>query len=229
MQDALEKQDHVILYSLCEWGQAGVWEWGNSTANSWRMTDDINVAFTRVLHIMNYNSFHLNYVNFFGHNDADMLEVGNGDLTPAETRTHFAVWAAMKTPLLIGTDLSTLSDDNLEILKNKYLLAFSQDPVFGAPAMPYKWGTNPDWTYNDTYPAEFWSGSMTSGTLVLLVNPGPNAVQKAAVFSEIPQLKGDKFEITEVWSGKSLGCISQKYETNVTSHDTAAIVVGNAC
>lgn len=66
---------------------------------------------------------------------ADMLEVGNGDLTPAETRTHFATWAAMKTPLLIGTDLSVISDDNLAILKNKYLLAFNQDEVVGEPAM----------------------------------------------------------------------------------------------
>ena len=33
-----------------------------------------------------------------------MLEVGNGALTAAETRTHFAFWAAMKSPLLIGTN-----------------------------------------------------------------------------------------------------------------------------
>ena len=34
-----------------------------------------------------------------------MLEVGNGALTAAETRKHFALWAAMKSPLLIGTNL----------------------------------------------------------------------------------------------------------------------------
>ena len=38
-----------------------------------------------------------------------MLEVGNGALTAAETRTHFAFWAAMKSPLLIGTNVSRLS------------------------------------------------------------------------------------------------------------------------
>lgn len=42
-------------------------------------------------------------VDFWGHNDPDMLEVGNGNLTLAENRAHFALWAAMKSPLIIGT------------------------------------------------------------------------------------------------------------------------------
>lgn len=32
-----------------------------------------------------------------------MLEVGNGDLTVQENRAHFALWAIMKSPLIIGT------------------------------------------------------------------------------------------------------------------------------
>jgi hypothetical protein len=32
-----------------------------------------------------------------------MLEIGNGNLTLAENRAHFALWAAMKSPLIIGT------------------------------------------------------------------------------------------------------------------------------
>jgi len=35
-----------------------------------------------------------------------MLEVGNGNLTLAENRAHFALWAAMKSPLIIGTAVS---------------------------------------------------------------------------------------------------------------------------
>jgi hypothetical protein len=34
--------------------------------------------------------------------DADMLEVGNNGLSMAEQRSHFALWAAVKSPLLIG-------------------------------------------------------------------------------------------------------------------------------
>jgi hypothetical protein len=57
----------------------------------------------RISTILNMNSFELSTVDFWGHNDPDMLEVGNGDLTLAENRAHFALWAAMKSPLIIGT------------------------------------------------------------------------------------------------------------------------------
>ena len=37
-----------------------------------------------------------------------MLEIGNGNLTIAESRSHFAFWVAMKSPLIIGTALDKL-------------------------------------------------------------------------------------------------------------------------
>lgn len=52
------------------------------------------------------NSFMMNYVGFWGRPDPDMLEVGNGLLTIEENRAHFALWAIMKAPLIIGTDVS---------------------------------------------------------------------------------------------------------------------------
>ena len=85
------------------------------------------------------NSFLGNYGDFWGHNDPDMLEVGNGNLTLEETRTHFALWAMMKAPLLIGTDITNLTQTNIDILQNKQLIAFNQDSVYGKPAIPYKW------------------------------------------------------------------------------------------
>ncbi len=41
MRDAIAKQSHPILFSLCEWGQADVTTWGNATGSSWRTTGDI--------------------------------------------------------------------------------------------------------------------------------------------------------------------------------------------
>ncbi|PSN63103.1 hypothetical protein BS50DRAFT_637640 [Corynespora cassiicola Philippines] len=94
--------------------------------------------------IINTNSFQLANTNFWGHSDADMVEVGNPGLSLAESRSHFTLWAAMKSPLLIGTPLDTISPNFAAIVLNKLLLAFNQDEVFGEPATPYKWGTNPD-------------------------------------------------------------------------------------
>ncbi|OAQ66120.1 glycoside hydrolase family 27 [Pochonia chlamydosporia 170] len=228
MRDALSKQDREILYNLCIWGTADVFSWGKNTAISWRMSGDISPNWGSVMHILNMNSFKMNTVDFYAHNDADMLEVGNGDLTPAETRSHFALWAAMKSPLLIGTDLQKLSADNLKILKNKYLLAFNQDDRFGKPATPYKWGVNPNWTYNSTNPAEFWAGQSKNGHLVLMLNTLGGTVKKTAKWSEIPGLGGRKYRVTDVWSGKDLGCLKE-YSADVAAHDTAAILVGRRC
>ncbi|KAL7928519.1 glycoside hydrolase family 27 protein [Trichoderma chlorosporum] len=228
MRDALAKQSHEIVLSMCIWGTADVFSWGNTTGVSWRMSNDISPEWDAVTRILNLNSFKMNSVGFWGHNDADMLEIGNGNLTAAESRTHFALWAAMKSPLLIGTDLSQLSQDNINLLKNKDLLAFNQDKVYGSPATPYKWGVNPNWTFNTTYPAEYWAGPSTNGHLVLMVNTLGQTVTKEANWAEIPGLSAGRYEVRDVWAGKSLGCLSS-YQASVASHDTAVILVGKRC
>ena len=54
-----------------------------------------------------------------GHwNDPDLLEVGNGHMSAAEYRSQFAIWALMKAPLLISTDVTKMSDETLAILPN---------------------------------------------------------------------------------------------------------------
>jgi hypothetical protein len=60
-------------------------------------------------------------------NDPDMLEVGNGGMKPSEYEAHFVLWAALKSPFLIGYDLSKMSDDTLRILTNEEVIAVSQD------------------------------------------------------------------------------------------------------
>lgn len=211
------------------------------------MSGDIDATWRSVLAYLNQNSFYLNYVDFWGHSDPDMLEgnhlplfgcdllayhnlleVGNG-LTIQEARTHFALWAAMKSPLLIGTDLATLDQDNVDILKNKYLLAFSQDEVYGKPAIPYKWGTNPDWTFNASFPAEYWSGASSNGTLVLLFNPFEGTKTKTASFDEVPQLDdGVQYHATDIWTGEDLGCVDY-LQAGIEGHDTAGWLVGERC
>ena len=54
---------------------------------------------------MSINVDHLSSVDFFAHNNMDMMEIGNGNLTVGEERTHSAVWAFMKIPILLGTDV----------------------------------------------------------------------------------------------------------------------------
>jgi len=41
-------------------------------------------------------------------NDLDMLEVGNGGMTTDEYITHFSMWALVKSPLILGNDLTNM-------------------------------------------------------------------------------------------------------------------------
>lgn len=63
-----------------------------------------------------------------GWNDPDMLEVGNGGMTIEEERSHFALWSISKAPLIIGCDLTTVSEESLAILTNEEIIAINQDP-----------------------------------------------------------------------------------------------------
>ncbi len=84
------------------------------------------------------------------YNDIDMLIVGmrgkgnvaNGGCTDTEYRTHFALWCLFQSPLMIGGDLSKIDDVNLELLKNKELLAINQDEE-ARPPMKLGWGDHP--------------------------------------------------------------------------------------
>lgn len=56
-------------------------------------------------------------------NDPDMLEVGNGGMTDKEYQAHFALWALLKAPLLIGCDITNMSESTKNILMNKEVIA----------------------------------------------------------------------------------------------------------
>ncbi|KAI6716727.1 alpha-galactosidase B [Diplocarpon mali] len=229
MRDALLAQNRTILYSICSWGLAGVNSWGNATGNSWRSSGDIDESWARIMEIFNFNSFQLNSVGFWGRNDPDMLEVGNGALTDAECRSHFAFWAAMKSPVIIGTELGKLKSSLVDLLKNQYLLSFNQDEVYGGPAVPYKWGVNPDWTFNKTNPAEYWSGRSTEGTLVLALNSLGASAARQILWEEVPELKsGRNWRVTDIWSGKSR-CVAGGIQRTLQSHDTMGFIVGEQC
>lgn len=48
-----------------------------------------------------------------------LLQVGVGGLSIAQQRSHFALWALVKAPLLIGANLEDIPEDSLAILKAK--------------------------------------------------------------------------------------------------------------
>ncbi|MER6364911.1 NPCBM/NEW2 domain-containing protein [Kitasatospora sp. NPDC001527] len=129
MGEALKRTGRPILYSICEWGSTGPWNWAQPVGNSWRTTGDISDNWQSMISIAQANQGLANYAKPGAYNDPDMLEVGNGGMTGTEYRTHFSLWAQMAAPLMIGTDLRSAEPETLEILTNRDVIAVDQDPL----------------------------------------------------------------------------------------------------
>lgn len=63
-------------------------------------------------------------------------------MTIDEYKGHFAIWAITKSPLLIGCDIPTMSDDVHKILTSKEVIAINQDSLGVAGDVVYHEGAN---------------------------------------------------------------------------------------
>ena len=57
-----------------------------------------------------------------GWNDPDMLEIGNGGMTHDEEKVQFTLWTFAKAPLILGADLTKISQDSLTVISNTDLI-----------------------------------------------------------------------------------------------------------
>jgi alpha-galactosidase len=129
MGDALLATGRPIVYSLCQYGNHGVWKWGSEVGgNLWRTTYDIEDSWDSMSRIGFKQQDGLAQYAAPGHwNDPDMLEIGNGGMTDTEYRTHMSLWSMLAAPLLAGNDLRAMSPSILAILTNGEVIAIDQD------------------------------------------------------------------------------------------------------
>ena len=114
------------VYNICRWEFPG--KWALQIADSWRISGDISNEFHSILHIIDLNADLWKYASPGHVNDMDMLQVGRG-MSYEEDKTHFSMWCMMSSPLLAGNDLRSMSEETIEILTNKEIIALNQDPL----------------------------------------------------------------------------------------------------
>ena len=121
---SLAKVPRDIVYSFCQYGNANVWEWGQSLGgNSWRTTGDIQPNW-RSMSGIGFRQDRLAKFSGPGHwNDPDMLEIGNQGLTPDECYTHMTLWCMLDAPLLIGCDMSKMDPFTVSLFSNDWVLS----------------------------------------------------------------------------------------------------------
>jgi len=227
MADALRQSGRDIVFSMCEWGTAKPWLWAKNTGNLWRTTGDIFDSFAKkdpardwahtLLEIVDLNEPLWPFAGPGHWNDADMLEVGNGGMTPAEYRSHFSLWAMMASPLMAGNDIAHMDETTRSILTNKEVIAVDQD-VLGVQGHRV-------WKDGDR---EVWVKPLSGGgRALLLFNRGDQPVSIRATADQLGWPSGARARIRDLWTHKDVGNWTGAFEALVEPHGVAMFRIGS--
>ena len=116
---ALENCGRDILFSACSWGADETHEWIKETgASMWRSTGDIFDTWDSVKDLVAQQEKLHPYNGVGCFNDMDMLivgmhgkgNVGLAGCSDVQYQTHYALWAFLGSPLMIGCDIREMSD-----------------------------------------------------------------------------------------------------------------------
>ena len=211
MRDALNKTGRPIFYSMCEWGQDNPATWAPAVGNSWRTTGDIGDSWGSMINRADSNNAWADKAGPGGWNDPDMLEIGNGGMSVTEYETHMSLWCLMKAPLLIGCDMSNMSQDTLRILTNTEVIAINQDKM-GVQGKKLR-STGAGSTQ------EVWGGPLDGGSYVmLLLNRGMVAAKITGLWTDIGLDATRSAMVRDLWKKEDLGVMSANVTGDVPSH-----------
>ena len=212
MGAALANCGRDILFSACSWGADDTKSWIKSTgAHLWRSTGDIFDTWQSVkdLSMQQVDLQPYNAVNCF--NDMDMLivgmhgkgNVGLSGCTDEEYRTHFSLWALLNSPLMIGCDIRSMTEETKQILMNSEVIAINQDAS----------GRQPYLTNNDR-DHMIWIKLLSNGDFAIgLFNFGDNPTRMFVPWVEIGLDKncGKGLSLRDVWKKEELGVFEDMY------------------
>lgn len=127
---ARSNPDGDWILSLCIWGSADVRSWGKDAGNVSRTSDDLFPSWGRMLTNFDSAAKRALYAHPGSWNDPDMLYIGAGDFAAdhlEQARSHFALWAIINAPLLMGIDLRMAPPSLMGVFGNADIIAINQD------------------------------------------------------------------------------------------------------
>ena len=222
-----------LYFSICNWGKNSPWTWapgvGGVAADVWRTGGDIVapiVANTKnadrraelkevFREFDEANHPEAEHTGFY--NDPDMMVVGMPGLTDAQNRVHMGLWAMSGGPLLVGADLTGLSDAAQATLTNEAVLAVDQDGL-GLQAVKVA----------ETGPGlEVWSKPLLKAgeRAVLLLNRTGAAAPISFAFAELGLRDTTQAGIKDLWAGKDVGVFKATYSTTVPAADAVLLLI----
>ncbi|KAG6919265.1 hypothetical protein DXG01_008061 [Tephrocybe rancida] len=215
MRDALGATHRPIVFSICEWGVQDPARWPASAVGN---SNDIGppASWDNLFRIINQLVPITQFAGPGAWNDLDMLEVGNSGLTTTEQQTHFAFWAAAKSPLLISTDLTNPTTATLNILKNTRIIALNQDSL----------GKSVSFKRRYTNDHDVWAGPLADGsTVVVLINWQASSRSLAFSLADVGVASANAVDLI---TGSSLGKLTTTYTSTVAAHGCVVLKLSGA-
>lgn len=233
MSELLKQQPRDIVFSLCQYGMGGVWEWGAETGNLWRTTGDLKVARAGEKRPFFYllgmrNAAHWKHAGPGAWNDPDHVIIGwagawgdspeamagvKAALTPDEQYSYMSMWSLMAAPLIYGGDMSRLDDFTLNVLCNSEVIDVNQDPLGKQAAILRKTGEE----FVLVKPME--DGSKALGLFNLTTAPRTISVS----FEQLEV--GDKQRFRDLWRQKEIGSFDDRFEIEVPPHGVSFLLM----
>merc|ERR1711907_86538 len=237
MRDALNKTGRSIVLSVNGFNMSNV-EHAGDFANSWRTTPDDDVSFLDSLAPRIFqNDKYAQWAGPGKFNDPDMLEVGNiisggfGSVTDA--RSHFSLWCIAKAPLIIGTDVTNITSEALDILTNTEAIEVNQDPLGIQARVVWRSARQlKPKSQHGLAPVplqSIWAGPLERGRFaVILFNAAEKSTSIKLTAEMIQQVRlstmsqdqpNATFYVRDLWAHKDIGSFSSEYEANVKPHE----------
>ncbi len=221
---ATAQTGHPMGFSICEWGLADPWNWGPTTGNAWRTSNDISftqgsVAWTDILKNFDSATLHPDAQAPGSYNDPDMMEVGASGISATESQSHFSLWAISGAPLLAGNDITTMSSATQTILTNSDVIAVDQDAL----------GLQATKVSEPTIGLQVWSKVLsTSGQrAVALLNRTSATANITVNWSDLGLTTGSA-QVRDLWTHSNLGGFSNSYTASVSSHGVTMLKISGS-
>ena len=246
MGAALRASGRNIFYNLCEHGRSKPWNWAHGVGPMWRIGLDIRDQFDGKCGLWSVTDAMekgmqpiADYARPGNYNDPDFLVCGmrhandwmGPGCTDIEYRSNFGLWCFTAAPLMIGGDPRKFDAVTKKILTHKGYIALDKDPLCVQGRCYQKKGFDGQ-EYSLTNGYEVWRRELSSLCwAVALFNRSSEEKELSFTYRDI-ELEADwTAELTDLWSGESLGIITPKkpeeivYKTLVAPHEFKILIL----
>jgi hypothetical protein len=210
-----------VNFNVCRWQFPGTWV--TKVADSWRISTDISfdkfAHWDRILLAIDWNAYLAAYSSQGHYNDMDMMQVGRG-LTAEEDKSHFSMWCILSSPLVLGNDMTTISQATKDILTNAEAIAVNQDTT----------GVQGHLVSDNGAGLQVWAkalnGKLSKERAVVLFNRSAAAATMSVKWKDL-NLVGAA-SVRDLWQHSDLGTLDSMYTATVPSHGAVMLKVVGA-